>query len=90
MLMGKPDATDEEIESALKKANAWDFIEKKGKGLDLAVGSQGGALSGGQKQRVALARAFLKRPKMMIFDEATSALDKKNELIVQQAIDRIK
>lgn len=56
----------------------------------MAVGSQGGALSGGQKQRVALARAFLKKPKLMIFDEATSALDKRNELVVQKAIDTIK
>lgn len=82
MLLGKPNATDEEIIQALKKANAWGFIEKKGMDINMQVGASGGTLSGGQKQRIALARAFLKKPKVLIFDEATSALDRKNEIVV--------
>lgn len=85
-----PDATDDEIISALKAANAWDFIGTKmaEKGIHTQVGSAGGQLSGGQKQRIAIARAFLKKPRIMLFDEATSALDKTNERKVQDAIDR--
>ena len=59
-------------------------------GINTNVGSAGGQLSGGQKQRVAIARAFIKKPKILLLDEATSALDKKNEKIVQEAIDQIK
>lgn len=55
-----PKATDQQIEDALKAANAWDFINKMDKGLDTIVGGSGGSLSGGQKQRVAIARAFVK------------------------------
>jgi ABC-type multidrug transport system fused ATPase/permease subunit len=88
--MGRPDATDEEIITALKKANAYDFIMKHEDGIDLNVGTAGGKISGGQKQRVAIARAFIKHPKVLIFDEATSALDRRNEADVQKAIDAIK
>mmetsp|Transcript_6128 Transcript_6128/g.9828 ORF Transcript_6128/g.9828 Transcript_6128/m.9828 type:complete len:587 (-) Transcript_6128:1564-3324(-) len=89
MLFSKPDATDDEIEQALKSANAWDFIiERLGKeGINAQVGEYGNHLSGGQKQRIAIARAFLKKPKILLFDEATSALDKVNERAVQEAID---
>lgn len=89
MLFAKPDATDEEIESALKAANAWDFIEDKmgSQGIKAQVGGAGASLSGGQKQRIAIARAFLKKPKILLLDEATSALDKRNEKLVQEAID---
>jgi ATP-binding cassette subfamily B (MDR/TAP) protein 1 len=92
ILFGKSDATDEEIKDALQNSNAWQFIEKKmgSQGINTSVGSAGGKLSGGQKQRIAIARAFIKQPKILLLDEATSALDKKNEQIVQQAIDRIK
>ena len=86
ILMGKPDATDAEIEEALRKTNSWDFVNSRG-GMNSQVGAGGGQLSGGQKQRLALARAFVKKPKMLIFDEATSALDKTNEAEVQKAID---
>ena len=89
--MGKPDATDAEIEDALRKTNSWDFVNQgNSKGVDQFVGAGGGQLSGGQKQRLALARAFVKKPKMLIFDEATSALDKTNEAEVQKAIDQMK
>lgn len=89
MLFAKPDATDAEIIDALKKANAWDFIEKNmgTTGIDTQVGGSGGKLSGGQKQRIAIARAFLKKPKILLLDEATSALDKVNERAIQDAID---
>lgn len=86
ILMGKPDATDADIEEALKKTNAWDFVQKAG-GINAMVGAGGGQLSGGQKQRIALARAFIKKPNVLIFDEATSALDKVNEAEVQKSID---
>lgn len=89
ILMGKPDATDAEIEEALRKTNAWDFVAKAG-GIDAMVGAGGGQLSGGQKQRIALARAFIKKPHVLIFDEATSALDKVNEAEVQKSIDSMK
>lgn len=92
MLFAKPDATDEEIVTALKAANAWDFIQKNmgEKGIDTQVGGSGGQLSGGQKQRVAIARAFLKKPRILLLDEATSALDKTNESAIQEAIDNYK
>jgi ATP-binding cassette subfamily B (MDR/TAP) protein 1 len=88
MLFAKPDATDLEIEEALRAANAWDFIiDKMGtQGINVQVGGAGGQLSGGQKQRIAIARAFLKKPKILLFDEATSALDKINERAVEDAI----
>ena len=90
LLMGKPDATDDEIMEALKAANAWGFVSEGQEGINAQVGAGGGQLSGGQKQRLALARAFIKKPKMLIFDEATSALDKANEAEVQKAIDAMK
>lgn len=88
--MGKPDATDAEIEEALRKTNAWDFVSAYPDGMNTNVGAGGGQLSGGQKQRIALARAFIKKPRLLIFDEATSALDKRNEAEVQKAIDQMK
>lgn len=89
---GKADATHDEVLEALRSANALDFISQKmgQKGVDTNVGSSGGQLSGGQKQRIAIARAFIKKPKILLLDEATSALDKKNEQIVQGAIDNIR
>lgn len=88
MLFANPNATDSEIEQALKDANAWDFIQTIDKGIHTIVGGSGGSLSGGQKQRVAIARAFIKKPRILLLDEATSALDKVNEKLVQDAIDR--
>jgi ABC-type multidrug transport system fused ATPase/permease subunit len=87
--MGKMDASDAEIEEALRAANAWDFVKELNEGVNTFCGAGGNQLSGGQKQRLALARAFIKKPKMFIFDEATSALDKNNERLVQQSIDSI-
>lgn len=71
----KPDATDEEIYTALKKASAIKLVESSPKGLDTLLGEGGKLVSGGEKQRLAIARALIRNPKLLIFDEATSALD---------------
>ncbi|TSI05089.1 ABC transporter ATP-binding protein [Lysinibacillus sp. BW-2-10] len=84
--LGKPDATDEEVELAAKKAFADEFITKLPKGYDTEIGERGIKLSGGQKQRISLARVFLKDPSILILDEATSALDNESEKLVQQSI----
>jgi ATP-binding cassette, subfamily B (MDR/TAP), member 1 len=89
LLNSNPDATDEQIIDALKKANAYKFVMKLDKNINSEVGALGGMISGGQKQRLAIARALLRNPDLLIFDEATSALDHKGELKVQDAIDEI-
>jgi ABC-type multidrug transport system fused ATPase/permease subunit len=89
ILFGKTDATDEEVEEAAKKANAFDFISSFPEGFNTEVGDRGIQLSGGQKQRIAIARAILKDPIILILDEATSALDTESEKLVQDALDRL-
>ncbi|WP_313903019.1 ABC transporter ATP-binding protein [Planococcus salinarum] len=89
ILMGKPDATDAEVEAAAKAANAHTFIELLPEGYDTKVGERGVKLSGGQKQRVAIARVFLKNPPMLILDEATSALDLESEALIQDSLERL-
>ena len=89
LMLGKFDATDEEIKAAIQAACLEDFIAELDKGLDTHIGERGTLLSGGQKQRIAIARAFLKNAPILILDEATSALDNKSEAVVQQAIDNL-
>lgn len=87
IVFGNPNASKTEVESAAKKANAWEFISSFPDGLDTEVGDRGIQLSGGQKQRIAIARAILKNPTILILDEATSALDSESEKLVQDALE---
>ena len=89
IMLGKQDATEDEIRLAIKSACLDDFIDSLSDGLDTNIGERGSLLSGGQKQRIAIARAFLKNAPIVILDEATSALDNKSEAVVQQAIDNL-
>ena len=85
----KPDATQEEIETACRIANIHDFIAAQPKGYDTEVGNRGLKLSGGEKQRLSLARVVLKDPKILILDEATSALDSISEQAIQDALEQL-
>jgi len=87
LLYVKPDATEDELIEALKKANIYDFISSQELGLDTLVGNRGLKLSGGEKQRISIARVLLKDPALLIFDEATSALDSIAEQKIQDAIE---
>lgn len=89
VLLGKENATDEEIIDALKIANAWEFVKDLPQGINTNIGDSGGKLSGGQKQRLSIARAVLKNPPIMILDEATSALDTESERLVQDALENM-
>ncbi len=89
IMIGNQNATEEEIQQAIKNSYLEDFIATLDKGLDTQIGERGVLLSGGQKQRIGIARAFLKNAPILILDEATSALDNQAEHIVQQAIDNL-
>jgi len=89
ILIGKEDASDEDVIEALKIANAWEFVKDLPQGIETNVGDSGNKLSGGQKQRLSIARAVLKNPPIMILDEATSALDTESERLVQVALENM-
>lgn len=89
ILYGKPDALEDEIVEAAKKANAWEFIRSFPEGLETVVGERGIKLSGGQRQRIAIARAILRDPAILLLDEATSSLDAESEKVVQDALNNL-
>lgn len=86
LLLGRVDATDAQLWTALERAHAADFVKRFGKGLEEDVGERGARLSGGQRQRLAIARAFLKEPSLLLLDEPTSALDVETEREVQAGL----
>jgi subfamily B ATP-binding cassette protein MsbA len=87
LAMGRPGATDLEIETAAKHAHAHEFIEETAQGYDTVVGEKGAILSGGQRQRLAIARALLKDAPILVLDEATNSLDAESERAVQEALE---
>ena len=89
LLLGRPEATRQEVEQAARDASAYDFIQELPQGFETMVGERGAQLSGGQRQRIALARAFLRQAAFLILVEATSALDSDSEAAVQQALRRL-
>ena len=89
ILYGKPDATEEEVLEAAKRANIHEFVSGLENGYDTVIGERGVRLSGGQKQRLCIARVFLKNPPILILDEATSALDNTTEILIQRALDEL-
>ncbi len=89
LLYARPDATEEQLIEACKKANIYDFVQRQELGLDTMVGNRGLKLSGGEKQRISIARVLLKDPTVFIFDEATASLDSISESKIQEAIDPI-
>ena len=89
ILYGSPNATDEEVMEAARKANILDFINSLPNGWNTEIGERGVRLSGGQKQRLSIARLFLKNPPILILDEATSALDNTTEMLIQRSLQEL-
>lgn len=89
LLYGNPSATEQELESALRAANAWDLTQNLPQKLDTSVGEKGVKLSVGEKQRLSIARALLKNPPILILDEATASVDTATERLIQEALDRL-
>jgi ATP-binding cassette subfamily B protein len=89
LTIGKPDATEEEMQAALDRAQANEILARQTEGLDTIVGERGRTLSGGERQRISIARALLKNPPILILDEATSALDATTEAKLQKALDEV-
>jgi glucan exporter ATP-binding protein len=89
LMVGKPDATPEQMQAAAERAQALSFIAQHGDGFNTTVGERGRSLSGGERQRLSIARALLKDPPILILDEATSSLDATTEALVQVALDEV-
>ncbi len=89
ILYGNPNATEEDVILAAKRANIHDFVLSLENGYDTVIGERGVKLSGGQKQRLSIARVFLKNPPILILDEATSALDNSTEILIQKSLDEL-
>jgi ATP-binding cassette, subfamily B, bacterial len=89
VLYGLVGVSDDELRTALRDANALEFVERLPEGLDTRVGEKGARMSGGQKQRLAIARALVRDPRVLILDEATSALDTQSERLIQEALGRL-
>ena len=89
ILYGNIKSSEDDLMSAVKESNSFEFIDKFPNGLDTEIGERGVQLSGGQRQRIAIARAMLKDPQILLLDEATSSLDAENESVVQEALDRL-
>jgi ATP-binding cassette subfamily B protein len=88
--IGRPEASDEEVEEAARLAEAHEFIARKPGGYAFVIGERGASLSGGERQRIAIARAILKNAPILILDEATSALDVETEARIKRALDRLR
>ena len=87
--LGRPGATDADIEAAARAAELHDFVVSLPRGYDTPVGERGGRLSGGQRQRLALARAMVRDPRVLVLDEATSALDPRTERLISETLERL-
>ena len=89
IIMGRPDATDEEVIAAAKAAHSHSFIKRLPKGYDTVIGEDGGMLSQGQKQLLCITRVMLCKPPMLILDEATSSIDTRTEIRIQKAFSKL-
>jgi ATP-binding cassette subfamily C protein len=89
VLWARPEATEDEVWEALRRAAALEFVQALPQGLDTVVGERGVLVSAGERQRLSLARALLRQPRMLVLDEATSSLDSENELRIQRAIEEL-